>query len=175
MKKSPNEMADTTDVLVEDGRWQSVALQELAEKSFAAVFAERGLDIAGYEISLLACDDVKIAALNAEFRKLGSPTNVLSWPALDLAPEQPGAEPKPPLQPTGPFSSVDLGNIAISYETCAQEAAGAGIPFEHHICHLLIHSCLHLLGYGHKTDADAARMQGIETKILASMGVKDPY
>ncbi|MBV1866205.1 MAG: rRNA maturation RNase YbeY, partial [Rhodobacteraceae bacterium] len=62
-----------------------------------------------------------------------------------------------------------------SYDTCAREAVEGKIPFDHHLSHLLIHSCLHLLGFDHKTDADAARMQGIETKLLASMGISDPY
>ncbi len=167
-------MADTIELLIEDRRWEDVDLASLANQSFAAVFAERGLKAGVFEIGVLACDDAKISELNAEFRGKGQPTNVLSWPTFDLSPEHAGADPVAP-HLSGTFPDSALGDIAISFNTCAREAADAGIPLNHHVCHLLIHSCLHLLGFDHQTDTDAARMEGIETKLLASMGIEDPY
>ncbi len=165
-----NTMPDI-DIMIEDPRWQAVDLQGLAARCFAAVYENQGVD-ACFGISILACDDKRIAALNADFRDKPAPTNVLSWPAFDLAPEQDGGAPKP--LPAAGFDA-ELGDIALSFDTCAQEAADGNIPFEQHLCHLLTHSCLHLLGYDHETDADAARMQGIETMLLVSMGMPDPY
>ena len=167
-------MADTIEVTLEDNRWQTVDLQMLAEKCFALVFADQ-TDNTAFEVSVLACDDVRIAELNADFRDKPMATNVLSWPAFDLSAEQDGGIPQRPPAPEPPFLDASLGDIALSYDTCAREAAEGNIPFDHHLSHLLIHSCLHLLGFDHETDADAARMQRIETKLLASMGISDPY
>lgn len=167
-------MADTIEVTLEDNRWQTVDLQMLAEKCFALVFADQMVD-AAFEVSVLACDDKRIAELNADFRDKPMATNVLSWPSFELAPEQDGGIPQRPPAPETPFFDTSLGDIALSYDTCAREAAEGNILFDHHLSHLIIHSCLHLLGFDHETDADAARMQGIETKLLASMGISDPY
>ncbi|MCP5076087.1 MAG: rRNA maturation RNase YbeY [Rhodobacteraceae bacterium] len=168
-------MADNVAVLVDDDRWQTCDLDVLAEKALAAVLKERGIKPVTFDISLLACGDSKIAELNAEFRSKGQPTNVLSWPTFELAPETAGGNPQRPPNPTTPFCEKSLGDIAISYDTCLRESEEGHTRFGDHVCHLLVHSCLHLLGFDHETDADAARMEGIETKILASMGIKDPY
>mgnify|MGYP006287624467 CR=1 FL=1 len=98
------------------------------------------------------------------------PTNVLSWPAADRAPARPGETPAPPDPADG-----ELGDIALSYETCAREAAEAGKTLEAHATHLIVHGILHLLGYDHETDADAALMERLEAEILGKMGVVAPY
>jgi len=167
-------MADTVELALEDDRWQAVDLLGLAQQALHLVLSEQAVNLA-YEISILACNDTKIADLNADFRGKPSPTNVLSWPTFELSCEQDGGTPQKPPTLAPPFFDTTLGDIALSYDTCAREAAEGNIPFNHHLSHLLIHSCLHLLGYDHETDADAARMQGIEAKLLASMGVSDPY
>ena len=167
-------MADTIEVMIEDDRWDAFDLVGLAQQAFELVFKDQSVDPA-YEVSVLACNDAKIAELNADFRDKPTATNVLSWPAFELAPEQDGGAPNAPPKPEPPFFDAALGDIALSYDTCAREAAEGNIPFTHHLSHLLIHSCLHLLGHDHETDADAARMQRIETKLLASMGITDPY
>jgi probable rRNA maturation factor len=69
----------------------------------------------------------------------------------------------------------ELGDIAIAYETCMQEAATAGLAPRDHVTHLVVHGFLHLLGYDHENDADAAVMEGHEICILARLGVNDPY
>ena len=69
----------------------------------------------------------------------------------------------------------ELGDIAIAFDTCRQEAAEQDKPFEAHVIHLLIHATLHLLGHDHQTDAEAARMEALEVKILAGLGFPDPY
>ena len=81
-----------------------------------------------------------------------------------------------PRAPEAGFDGVTtLGDVAIAYETCATEAGVSGKPMAEHVTHLVVHGVLHLLGYDHIRDPDAALMQGIETKILGKMGLDDPY
>jgi probable rRNA maturation factor len=63
----------------------------------------------------------------------------------------------------------------LAQETVAREAGELGIPLPHHLQHLVVHGLLHLLGYDHETDADAEEMETLETEILASIGVPNPY
>lgn len=159
------------DCLLEDPRWQEAGLEPLAKASAAATLTHVGLDPEDWEISLLACDDTRIAALNTEFRGKPTPTNVLSWPSEERGADTPGARPDLP----EPGFDPELGDIAIAYDTCAREAAEGGKPLEDHVSHLIVHAVLHLLGYDHENDADALLMEGIETEILGKMGLPDPY
>jgi probable rRNA maturation factor len=162
------------DILIEDERWSEVDLDALARRAFADVLDDLGLDPAQFGVSILACDDDRIAGLNGEFRGKAAPTNVLSWPSEDRATATPGEMPHlPPPHPVGP--PLELGDIAMAWGTCAREAAEAGKPFDHHVTHLLVHGLLHLLGFDHETDPDAELMEGLETRILARLGVSDPY
>ncbi|KQI67393.1 rRNA maturation factor [Loktanella sp. 3ANDIMAR09] len=160
----------TVDLNTEDPRWDALDLAALAEAATAAALAELGLDPAQWDISLLGCDDARIAALNADFRGKPAPTNVLSWPSDERAAGIDGEMPLPP-DPVDP----ELGDIAIAYDTCAREAAAAGKTITAHATHLLVHATLHLLGFDHERDADADLMQGLESQILVSMGHADPY
>ena len=131
------------------------------------------LDADQCEVSLLGCDDARIAQLNTEFREKASPTNVLSWPAEDLAADSAG---QTPILPEPDFSGeIALGDIAISYDTCAREAAEAGKNMDDHVTHLIVHGLLHLLGYDHIRDLDATLMEGVEVEILGKLGIDDPY
>ena len=162
----------TLDIVIEDDRWEQLPLTRIADAATrAALNAVKAPE--GYEIVLMACDDAQIAALNAEFRGKPAPTNVLSWPAFDLAPLSPGETPASPPAPDG-FDDA-LGDIALAYETCVREAREQGKSVEDHLTHLILHATLHLLGYDHETDADANLMESIETHALASIGIADPY
>ncbi|QGX98870.1 rRNA maturation RNase YbeY [Roseovarius faecimaris] len=159
-----------TDTLIEDDRWQAPELAVLAERAALATLTHLGLDAAAYEIAILACDDARIAALNTEFRDKPTPTNVLSWPSEDRAPDTPGARPAPP---SGP--DPELGDIAIAYDTCAREAEAAGKSLADHTTHLIVHGVLHLLGYDHIRDQDATLMETTEVEILGKLGIANPY
>uniref|UniRef100_UPI00356AE89E rRNA maturation RNase YbeY n=1 Tax=Shimia sp. TaxID=1954381 RepID=UPI00356AE89E len=149
-------------------------LAALAEGAARAALAHLSMDPEACLISLLACDDARIADLNADFRAKPQPTNVLSWPAQELGAEAPGGAPALPAP--DPFEDLtELGDIAIAYDTCAREAAEAGKPLADHVSHLVVHGVLHLLGYDHIRDRDATLMEGIETRILGKMGIADPY
>ncbi|MEX0316533.1 MAG: rRNA maturation RNase YbeY [Ruegeria sp.] len=161
----------TVDLTLEDPRWQD--LEALADRAIAVTLAHQRLDSEICEISVLGCDDARIAELNSEFRAKPQPTNVLSWPAEDLSADTPGGQPHAP-EPdfTG---EIALGDIAISYDTCAREAEATGKTMSDHTAHLLIHGLLHLLGYDHIRDPDATLMEGLEIEILGKLGIDNPY
>lgn len=156
----------SVDLIVEDARWEAVGLAELAERACGAALDYLG--VAGAEISLLACDDARIADLNGDFRGKAQPTNVLSWPSEERGADVPGGKPPAP-------DDLELGDIAIAWETCAREAGEAGKDFGDHVSHLLVHGTLHLLGYDHIDEKDAALMEGVEVEILGKLGIADPY
>ncbi len=161
------------DILIEDPRWDAVGLDALARGALSACWKHLEIDEACVEVSVLACNDARIAELNAEFRDKPQPTNVLSWPTFDLGSVTDGQAPlRPEPDPTGMLS---LGDIAIAYETCIAEAETMGKPVSAHVTHLLVHGALHLLGYDHVRDLDATLMQGIEIDVLGKLGLDDPY
>ena len=100
--------------------------------------------------------DAAIHALNLRFRNQDKPTNVLAFPAVDNPEDH-------------------LGDVALAYGVCAAEARAQGKALADHLQHLVTHGVLHLLGYDHETDAEAAEMEGLERQILASLGIADPY
>ena len=69
----------------------------------------------------------------------------------------------------------ELGDIAISFDTCQAEAEAASKPLQAHVTHLIVHGVLHLLGYDHVDDADATLMEQYEVEILGNLGLDDPY
>ncbi|MBC6443636.1 MAG: rRNA maturation RNase YbeY [Rhodobacteraceae bacterium] len=166
-------MPEKIDILIKDDRWQEVGLKNLCCNAFAAVFKNQKISGKGYSLSVLACDDAKVARLNEEFCRKPNPTNVLSWPEYDLAAFLDGGLPDTLPPPAGLEDSI--GDIAIAFETCVREAADNGVSLADHTTRLMVHAALHLLGFDHKRDGDAALMEGLETKILATLGVKDPY
>ncbi len=113
------------------------------------------------ELSLLFCNDEKIAALNKRFREQDKPTNVLSFPATEVFPGEPGGK--------------TLGDIAFSLQTIKEEATLDNKKFEHHLSHLMIHGFLHLFGYDHIEDDDATLMETLEKEALGNLGIADPY
>ena len=169
-------MSDTAvvETVLEDARWNKDQLGVWAERAARMTLLHLGLAAEGFEIALLACDDARIAELNTAFRGKAAATNVLSWPAWDLAADKEGGTPHPP--DAGPLGMPDsLGDIALSYDTCIREAHAQGKTFEAHVTHLVVHSVLHLLGYDHIRDKDAALMEETEVQILARLGVTNPY
>ncbi len=140
------------DVVIEDPRW-AVALGDAETFAILCVDAARRLEPrTAFGAALLLADDAALQRLNAQFSGKDKPTNVLAFPG--------GATP---------------GDIAIAYETCAREAGDEGPRFRDHAAHLIVHGLLHLAGHDHHIDEEAERMESLETRILASLGVADPY
>ena len=113
------------------------------------------------ELAIVLTDDSAIRALNRDWRSKDATTNVLSFPAKD------------PRHARG--TTRLLGDIVIAYETTEREARAQHKPFAHHLAHLAVHGFLHLAGYDHATDDEAAAMEKLETAILARLDVPDPY
>jgi probable rRNA maturation factor len=140
------------DIEIEDEAW-SAALPSAEALVLAA--ANAALDGEG-AVTILLADDAAVAELNHTFRGKTGPTNVLSFPAPDN-PEN------------------HLGDIALAYGVCAREAIEQDKPLAAHLQHLVAHGVLHLLGYDHLTEAEAEEMEALERRILAGLGVPDPY
>lgn len=161
------------EIEVEADGWATIDFHTVVGSAVQAVLDASDITADKAEVSVLACDDARISSLNAEFRGKPIATNVLSWPADTLSPYELGGLPTPPR--TGPDGLVSLGDIAISWETCAREAKEARKTVTDHATHLVVHGTLHLLGYDHETDPDADRMESLERKILGKLGIDDPY
>jgi probable rRNA maturation factor len=135
-------------------------LDPLAERAVNEAMAQSGAKLAGVaELSILLTDDAEQQELNREWRGIDKPTNVLSFPQIE---------------PFGPVVGI-LGDITLARETLEREAADLGKSLEHHFTHLMVHGFLHILGYDHLDDAEAQEMEGLETRILAGLGIEDPY
>ena len=111
-------------------------------------------DIPSQQIDIQVIDTKTMSQLNATFRNKYGPTNVLSFPSPD------GQTP---------------GNIALCAPIISTEATEAGIPEANHWCHLTIHAILHLSGFDHQTDTEAAVMQQKEIQVLDSLQIPNPY
>ena len=166
-------MEPLVDIVFEDARWEAFGLEALAEPAVRAAFAELGLPEAGFTLCLMGCNDARILELNGDFRGKAKPTNVLSWPSEERGAAE-GEVPDLP-EPGEADDPESLGDIAMSYDTCAAEAAAAGKPMAGHVTHLIVHGLLHLLGYDHIRAADGDLMEATEVRILARLGLCDPY
>ena len=171
------------DISVPSPLWRRLPrARPIARETIAVAAEDRGLSEGG-DVSLCLADDAALRALNLSWRGFDKPTNVLSFPSttaahLDAVDDGVGRSQRARLQPavaTGSAPVVSLGDIALAYETLAREAEDFGVPLADHYRHLLVHGFLHLIGYVHETDAEAERMEALETKILARLGVADPY
>lgn len=161
------------DVVIEDPRWNALDLDALAQRAITAALAYQSLDPDAAEVTVMGCDDARIAALNADFRGKPAATNVLSWPADERGAQDDGDDPLPVAPDFD--GTLELGDIAISYDTCLSEAQAAMKPVDDHVTHLIVHGLLHLLGYDHERDADATLMERIEAEILGKLGLDNPY
>jgi probable rRNA maturation factor len=153
-------MKVSLDISVPSPLWRRLPRARVIARETIAAAADSGGASVGGGVSLCLADDAALQALNLRWRGLDKATNVLSFPA-----PPPGRRGDP----------ATLGDIALAYETLAREAEELGVPLADHYRHLLAHGFLHLIGYDHETDAEAERMEALETKILTRLGVGDPY
>jgi probable rRNA maturation factor len=156
---APAQYRDTpvVDIVVKSDQWVAqpasagTAAQAIAEAArWLPACAEPS------ELAVVLSDDSAVQALNRRWRGIDKPTNVLSFPA-------------------GAAAAGLLGDIVIAYETTAREATRENKPFTDHLAHLVVHGFLHLLGYDHESDTEAAAMERLERRILAQLHVPDPY
>ena len=111
-------------------------------------------------VSILLTDDKKMSGLNKLYRNKAGPKNVLSFTN-----EKKHSNSK----------NIILGDIALSFTTVLKESTQSKISFINHVKHLLIHGCLHLIGFDHETAIEAQKMEVLEVNILRKLGVPNPY
>lgn len=155
-------MLPAIDVLIEAGEWPpETKLRPLLEDAVAATIEAARLRLTpAAELSLVFTDDTHVATLNHRFRGKDGPTNVLSFPAPQTTPNA-----------FGPL----LGDIVFADGVIARETGEMSLSLDHHLTHLVVHGFLHLVGYDHGEENEAAVMEKLETAILARLGVADPY
>ena len=156
------------DIAVQSPDWRRIAMVEkLAQAAAEATLrlAPFPPEIAGREVeaSYVLANDELLQVMNRTYREIDKPTNVLSFAALDAR------------SPQGDGSVFHLGDVMISFETLEREAQDLLIEPAEHLQHLVVHGTLHLLGYDHIDDDDANIMETLEIKILAALGVRNPY
>ena len=155
-----------------DEEWDSsISWELLVRKAVEAAIAQSAFpDLASsgrpIELSVRLTDDDQVRMLNAHWRGKDKPTNVLSFPmteAYELNDES--------------FASKELllGDIVVAHGVCKREAADKGVSVEDYAAHLIVHGTLHLLGYDHESDADAAEMEAREVRALERLGIANPY
>jgi len=157
-------------VVIDDRGWLKLAadpaplLRRAARAALKGAPRPRGLMPGGTAaLSVALMSDHGVRRLNRDFRGKDKPTNVLSFPAASL----PAAGPR--------ARRLALGDIALALGVVRREAKAQGKAVADHLAHLMVHGVLHLLGYDHETDQDAARMEKLERKALAALGIADPY
>jgi len=127
-------------------------------------WALAALDGEAGDMSIRIVDTDESHALNKQYRGKDKPTNVLSFPGesdMDLPEDLPGLR--------------MLGDLVICAPVVEAEAAEQGKPAKAHWAHMVVHGCLHLLGWDHEVDAEAEAMEQREREILADLGFPDPY
>lgn len=154
-----------TEVTVEVASWRSAVTdpETICRRAVVATLEATGSTGTVGEVSVVLADDATVRALNRDFRGKDVPTDVLSFPAGPRSPGLPAECPWP------------LGDIVLAFETSARDAAAAGRPLGAHLAHLVVHGTLHLLGHDHERPEEAEQMEALERRILAALGVPDPY
>ena len=136
------------------------------------------------EITIRIVEPDESHQLNLEYRGKDRPTNVLSFPATedddvfffdDVDPEELKNAEEDDEDEQNPFDSLYIGDLVICRDVVEREAREQNKPLEAHWAHMVVHGCLHLLGFDHIDDEEAEEMEGHETEIMLSLGFADPY
>ncbi|MDR3207311.1 MAG: rRNA maturation RNase YbeY [Oscillospiraceae bacterium] len=143
------------------------SLTALVKRCVRATLAELGVDIP-CEVDLLYTDEQGIRALNREHRDKDAPTDVLSFPAVTLAPGE-----KPTTDMTDPETGrVALGDIALSLPAARAQAETYSHSYERELGFLTVHATLHLMGYDHERGRqEEIRMNELTESVLATLGL----
>jgi probable rRNA maturation factor len=159
--RPPRRRAPSIDVVIESARWRRAPrAASVVRRAIGAATPAQARDA---ELAVILTSDRAIRTLNRRWRGRDKSTNVLSFPAPSARKKSWRGAPR------------HLGDIVLAYETVAREARAEGKPLDHHLAHLALHGFLHLLGYDHESHGQAEAMERRERRILARLGVPDPY
>lgn len=147
------------DVQVKD-EFANLVDVDLLRKLVERVLVAEGLQ-GKFEISLLITDDRTIQELNATYRGIDQPTDVLSFPLLEKRRRRRFVVP--------PGDMIHLGDVVVSYPRAVEQAAQYGHSVERELGYLIVHGVLHLLGYDHKTRAEREAMRAREENVLVDL------
>ena len=175
----PAEPGATVDILVSCLLWRNergirTVLRHAIAEAGAATASEG-------DLAIVLSDEEAVRALNRDWRRKDQPTNVLSFPAVRRSggpsTKRHGASKNGNRTPSAvvPDGHCCLGDIVIAYETAAREAKAEHKPLRYHVAHLAVHGFLHLVGYDHQDDKEAATMESLEIAVLARIGIPNPY
>ena len=140
--------------------------ESIPDSDDIAIWVSRSVQAAGHageaEVSVRVVNAVEMQQLNNEFREQDKPTNVLSFPAGEIEGLPADAE-------------LPLGDIVVCATVVREEAEDQGKQTADHWAHMMVHGTLHLLGFDHIGDSDAAEMERLEIRILMAHGIANPY
>ena len=163
--RQPSERVDLSLIVSQaEGDWADGDALVVAIRRVAAALSRHpaGTGTQGREATIVLGSDQLLRRLNATYRGKDVPTNVLSFPFKPRARADREAD-------------RYLGDVVLAAETIAGEAAQRRLEPVEHVQHLVLHGLLHLIGYDHETEAQAVKMERLETEILTALGLKDPY
>ncbi|MBL8674405.1 MAG: rRNA maturation RNase YbeY [Rhodospirillales bacterium] len=149
---------------IRDRRWLAASrtVRALCRRAATAALDGSGRKPRGaVALTIALTSDAAVRRLNRDFRGKDRPTNVLSFPADSFA--------------SAPGAPRHLGDIALALETVRREARAQDKRVADHLAHLVVHGTLHLLGHDHEDDSGAAVMERREIRVLAGLGIADPY
>ena len=136
----------------------STLIQRWAEGALAAVPSQGTRPAGEGEVCVRVVDEDEARRLNRDYRHRDAPTNVLSFPAgIDLP------------------DALVWGDVVVCAPVVRREADAQHKQYEDHFAHMVVHGVLHLFGYDHQADAEAAAMEKLEIRILDGFGMSDPY
>ncbi len=150
-RKTKSSSASCTVVVLDPGWTKALpGVERLVRRAARAAVGPRARSL-----TVALADDKRVRALNKRDRRKDKPTNVLSYPSGER---------------------LFLGDVVLARQTVLREAREQKKTPADHLVHLVVHGTLHLLGYNHETGpADAERMEGLERRVLAKLGIADPY
>lgn len=131
--------------------------EDILERAVEQVFSVESIPETG-EVSIVLVDNQKIQQLNATYRGIDQPTDVLSFPQLEPGEQWSGDE-------------LLLGDIVICMERAVLQAQEYGHSLSREMAYLLVHGLYHLLGYDHDTDNAQKQMRAKEEQILSALGL----
>ena len=164
-------------ITVDDNNWQSqiadlntciitAAKSALPYADIPDLFKQRAVDI-----NIILTNNETVQDLNSNYRDKDKPTNILTFPQIDCCDED-------DLQQNAAMPAempLVFGDLYLAYDVLIAECQDQNKTFNMHLSHLIIHGLLHLLGYDHIDKDEAEEMESVEIKLLAQLGIENPY